>query len=72
MHNTPKSAYVSYVWLHPVETLIRCYAIVRPRRHPVAQVHEGRHHLCPEARQEIPVMQHRACAIRGHADKVIQ
>ena len=68
MHDTPKGAYLSYIQLHPVETLIRHYAVVHPCQHPVAQAHEGHPRLCPEAWWEIRVSQHRTRAIHGHAD----
>ena len=61
-------AYMSHIQLHPVETLIRGYAVVHPHQCPVAQVHEDCPHLCPEAWWEIQVLQHCTHAIHGHAD----
>ena len=72
MHDTPKCAYVSLIRLHPVERLIGCYAVVRPRQRPVAQVHEDCPHLRPEAWWAIQVAQHRAHAVRGHTEDVLR
>ena len=42
---------MSHIRPHPIETLIWLYALVCSRWRPVAQVHEGRHRLCPEGQR---------------------